>query len=98
MMYLEGEELPVDEVKKTVRKAVISMDITPVFCGSAFKNKGVQQLLDAVIDYLPVAARRAADGGPPTRAARRSSRARRTRTRRSRPSRSRSRPTPTSAA
>ena len=53
MMYLEGEELPVDEVKKTVREAVISMDITPVFCGSAFKNKGVQQLLDGVVDYLP---------------------------------------------
>ena len=53
MMYLEGEELPVDVVKETVRKAVISMDITPVFCGSAFKNKGVQQLLDGVIDYLP---------------------------------------------
>ena len=53
MMYLEGEDLPSEEVKETVRKAVISMDITPVLCGSAFKNKGVQQLLDAVIDYLP---------------------------------------------
>ena len=53
MMYLEGEELPVEDVQATVRKAVISMDITPVLCGSAFKNKGVQQLLDAVIDYLP---------------------------------------------
>ncbi|MEM6288059.1 MAG: elongation factor G [Bacteroidota bacterium] len=53
MMYLEGEELPVEDVKATVRAAVISMDITPVFCGSAFKNKGVQQLLDGVIDYLP---------------------------------------------
>ncbi|PAP79748.1 translation elongation factor G [Rubrivirga sp. SAORIC476] len=53
MMYLEGEELPVETVKETVREAVLSMDITPVFCGSAFKNKGVQQLLDGIIDYLP---------------------------------------------
>ncbi len=53
MMYLEGEELPVETVKETVRKAVLSMDITPVFCGSAFKNKGVQQLLDGIVDYLP---------------------------------------------
>ena len=53
MMYLEGETLPVDDVKATVREATISMDITPVFCGSAFKNKGVQRLLDGVIDYLP---------------------------------------------
>ncbi|MGB3541859.1 elongation factor G, partial [Rubrivirga sp.] len=53
MMYLEGETLPVEDVKATVRKAVISMDITPVFCGSAFKNKGVQQLLDGIVDYLP---------------------------------------------
>ena len=53
MMYLEGEDLPVQDVKDTVRKAAISMDITPVFCGSAFKNKGVQQLLDGIIDYLP---------------------------------------------
>ncbi|MEO0559922.1 MAG: elongation factor G [Bacteroidota bacterium] len=53
MMYLEGEDLPVEDVKATVREATISMDITPVFCGSAFKNKGVQRLLDGVIDYLP---------------------------------------------
>ncbi|MEM0963381.1 MAG: elongation factor G [Bacteroidota bacterium] len=53
MMYLEGEDLPVEDVKATVREAVISMDITPVLCGSAFKNKGVQRLLDAVIEFLP---------------------------------------------
>ena len=53
MMYLEGEELPVEDIKATVREAVISMDITPVLCGSAFKNKGVQRLLDAVLDFLP---------------------------------------------
>lgn len=53
MMYLEGETIPVEDIKATVREATISMDITPVFCGSAFKNKGVQRLLDGVIDYLP---------------------------------------------
>jgi elongation factor G len=53
MKYLEGEELTVDEVQAAVRKAVLDLTITPVFCGSAFKNKGVQRLLDAVIDYLP---------------------------------------------
>lgn len=53
MKYLEGEELSAEEVQAAVRKAVISMAITPVFCGSSFKNKGVQRLLDAVIDYLP---------------------------------------------
>ncbi len=53
MKYLEGEEIPAEEIKAVVRQATISLDITPVFCGSAFKNKGVQRLLDGVIDYLP---------------------------------------------
>jgi elongation factor G len=53
MMYLEGETIPPEDIKAVVREAAISMDITPVFCGSAFKNKGVQRLLDGVIDYLP---------------------------------------------
>jgi elongation factor G len=53
MKYLEGEEITVEDLKDAVRKATLSMDITPVFCGSAFKNKGVQRLLDGVIDYLP---------------------------------------------
>ncbi|MFN3597725.1 MAG: elongation factor G [Rubricoccaceae bacterium] len=53
MQYLEGEELDPAEIKRVVRAATISLDITPVFCGSAFKNKGVQRLLDGVIDYLP---------------------------------------------
>jgi elongation factor G len=53
MKYLEGEELTVDEVKSAVRKGTLSTSITPVLCGSAYKNKGVQMLLDAVIDYLP---------------------------------------------
>jgi len=51
--YLEGEELTVEEVRAAVRKATIDGHIFPVFCGTAFKNKGVQKLLDGVIDYLP---------------------------------------------
>jgi len=51
--YLAGEEVSVAEIKRVLRKAVIDLKITPVLCGSAFKNKGVQQLLDAVVDYLP---------------------------------------------
>jgi elongation factor G len=51
--YLEGEELSVDEVRHAVREATLSGKVFPVFCGSAFKNKGVQRLLDGVIDYLP---------------------------------------------
>ncbi len=51
--YLAGEELTVPEIKAALRKAVINMDIFPVMCGSALKNKGVQMMLDAVVDYLP---------------------------------------------
>ena len=51
--YLEGEELSTEEVRRAIRKATIANGITPVLCGSAFKNKGVQQLLDAIVDYLP---------------------------------------------
>jgi elongation factor G len=51
--YLAGEALSVAEVKAGIRKGTISMNLFPVLCGSAFKNKGVQPLLDAVIDYLP---------------------------------------------
>ncbi|MGO3169732.1 MAG: elongation factor G [Bavariicoccus seileri] len=53
MAYLEGEEISTDDLKKAIRKATLSVDFYPVFCGSAFKNKGVQLLLDGVIDYLP---------------------------------------------
>jgi elongation factor G len=53
MKYLEGEVISAEELKHVVREATLSLDITPVFCGSAFKNKGVQRLLDGVIDYLP---------------------------------------------
>ena len=51
--YLEGEEITVPELKSAIRKATIDGKITPVFCGSAFKNKGVQRLMDGIIDYLP---------------------------------------------
>ncbi|MFQ5540668.1 MAG: elongation factor G [Candidatus Paceibacteria bacterium] len=51
--YLEGNEPPLEELKATLRKAVIANKIVPVFCGSALKNKGVQLVLDAVVDYLP---------------------------------------------
>ena len=50
---LEEQEVTPDEIKKAIRKGVLSMDITPVFCGSAYRNKGVQLLLDAIVDYLP---------------------------------------------
>ncbi len=51
--YLEGAELTEDEVRRAIRKATLAGAVTPVLCGSAFKNKGVQRLLDAVIEYLP---------------------------------------------
>ena len=51
--YLEGAELGEEEVRRAVRKATLAGAITPVMCGASFKNKGVQKLLDAVIDYLP---------------------------------------------
>lgn len=53
MKYLEGEELTEEEIKKGIRMATIGVKMIPVTCGSSYKNKGVQQLLDAVIDYLP---------------------------------------------
>lgn len=53
MKYLEGEEITAEEVQETIRKATLSLDITPVFCGTAFKNKGIQRLLDGVLEYLP---------------------------------------------
>ena len=51
--YLDGKELSVDEIKKCIRKGVISSKFYPVLCGTAFKNKGVKTLLDAIVDYLP---------------------------------------------
>jgi elongation factor G len=51
--YLEGEEVSIDELKQCIRKGTINLDFFPTYCGSAFKNKCVQMLLDAVVDYLP---------------------------------------------
>ena len=53
MKYLEGEELTVEEIKGAIRKATIACKMTPVLCGSSYKNKGVQPMLDAVIAYMP---------------------------------------------
>ncbi|TFD98468.1 elongation factor G [Jeotgalibacillus salarius] len=53
MKYLEGEEITVDELKAAIRKGTCDVEFYPVICGSAFKNKGVQLLLDAVLEYLP---------------------------------------------
>ncbi|SFQ18054.1 elongation factor G [Salibacterium halotolerans] len=53
MKYLEGEEITNDEIKSAIRKGTLNVEFYPVLCGSAFKNKGVQLMIDAVIDYLP---------------------------------------------
>ncbi|MFB6500297.1 elongation factor G [Bacillus haynesii] len=53
MKYLEGEEITIDELKAAIRKGTCNVEFYPVLCGSAFKNKGVQLVLDAVLDYLP---------------------------------------------
>ncbi|SEN60468.1 elongation factor G [Lihuaxuella thermophila] len=53
MKYLEGEEITEEEIKAALRKGTCEVKITPVLCGSSYKNKGVQPLLDAVVDYLP---------------------------------------------
>ena len=52
-MYLEGKEPDVDTLKAAIRRATLKSEVTPVLCGTAFKNKGVQPMLDAVVDYLP---------------------------------------------
>ena len=53
MAYLEGEEITVEQLKKAMRAAVCAVKLVPVLCGTAYRNKGVQKLLDAVIDYMP---------------------------------------------
>jgi elongation factor G len=53
MKYLEGEEITVPEIKRALRQGTINVQITPVLCGSSYRNKGVQLMLDAVVDYLP---------------------------------------------
>jgi len=53
MKYLEGEELTIEEIKTAIRKATVTNKMFPVLCGSAYKNKGVQMLLDAIVDFMP---------------------------------------------
>ncbi len=53
MKFIEGEELTTDEIKSTIRKQCIACEMVPVFCGSAYRNKGVQMMLDGVVDYMP---------------------------------------------
>ena len=53
MAYLEGEEITVEQMKKAMRAAVCAVKLVPVLCGTAYRNKGVQKLLDAIIDYMP---------------------------------------------
>ena len=53
MKFLEGEELTIDEIKSQIRKETIACRMVPMFCGSAYRNKGVQMMLDGVVDYMP---------------------------------------------
>ena len=53
MAYMEGEEVPVEDIKKVIRRATIANELVPVVCGTSYKNKGVQEVLDAVVDYMP---------------------------------------------
>lgn len=53
MKYLEGEEISIEELKTALRKGVITCSVNPVFCGTAYRNKGVQLILDAIVEYMP---------------------------------------------
>ena len=52
-MYLEGREIPTDKIRAAIRKATVAVEMVPVTCGSSYRNKGVQKLLDAIVDYMP---------------------------------------------
>jgi len=52
-LYIEGSEIPVDKLKTAIRKATLSLNMIPVVCGTSYRNKGIQKVLDAVVDYLP---------------------------------------------
>ena len=52
-MYLEGKDIPTDKIRAAIRKATVAVEMVPVTCGSSYRNKGVQKLLDAVVDYMP---------------------------------------------
>ena len=53
MKYLDGEELSIEEIKACLRKGTINNSIVPVTCGTSYRNKGIQKLLDAIVDYMP---------------------------------------------
>lgn len=53
MLYLDGEEIPSDQIRAAIRKATVEVKMVPVTCGTSYKNKGVQKLLDAIVDYMP---------------------------------------------
>ena len=53
MLYLEGEEVPQDMIRAAIRKATCAVQMVPVVCGTSYKNKGVQKLLDAIVEYMP---------------------------------------------
>ncbi len=53
MKYLDGEELTIEEIKACIRKSTIANNMVPVTCGTSYRNKGVQKLLDAIVDYMP---------------------------------------------
>ena len=52
-LYLEGQEIPTDKIRKAIRQATVAVEMVPVVCGSSYRNKGVQKLLDAIVDYMP---------------------------------------------
>ncbi|MEA5144010.1 MAG: elongation factor G [Oscillibacter sp.] len=52
-MYLEGQEIPTDKIRRAIRQATVAVEMVPVTCGSSYRNKGVQKLLDAIVDYMP---------------------------------------------
>ena len=52
-MYLEGQEIPTEKIRAAIRKATVAVEMVPVTCGSSYRNKGVQKLLDAIVDYMP---------------------------------------------
>ena len=98
MAFLEDEEIDAARLRAAIRACTLDLSITPVLCGSAFKNKGVQPLLDAIIDYLPSPLDSAAGARASTRRPATRSRARRASTSRSPRSPSRSCPTRSSAS
>ena len=53
MMYLEGQDIPADKIRAAIRRATVEVKMVPVTCGTSYKNKGVQKLLDAIVDYMP---------------------------------------------